>query len=102
MRLTKYDDKKGQYIVEDKYIKFINMKLGKLEDLEEEQGCSLEVVFKALKDGIWFYDKWNYGERMLNYIPVLENKRFVCGLNEYIRWLEDYKKTWWLKADRSE
>ena len=37
-----------------------NRKLGKLEDIEEELGITLEVLFKALKDGIWtkggYYD----------------------------------------------
>ena len=33
------------------------LKLGELEDLEEELGISLPILFKALKDGIWFiYD----------------------------------------------
>ena len=35
----------------------ITQKLGKLEDIEEELGISLEVLFKALKDGIYYdYD----------------------------------------------
>ena len=28
-------------------------KLGKLEDIEDELGCPLDVVFKALKEGIY-------------------------------------------------
>ena len=31
----------------------ITQKLGKLEDIEEELGIPLEVLFKALKDGIY-------------------------------------------------
>lgn len=31
----------------------IHTKLGKLEDIEEELGIPLEVLFKALKDGVY-------------------------------------------------
>ena len=74
-------------------------------DLQKELGCPLKVIFKALRDGIYIYDKWNYGEQMLHYIPVLKNGEFVCGFGNkeyYIRMLSDYKKTWWLRPDRSE
>lgn len=32
----------------------VTHKLGKFEDLEEELGCPLEVLVKAMKDGFWF------------------------------------------------
>ena len=54
-RLTK--DKRTMCIVEDNqnknYFNQIHDKLSKLEDLEDELGIPLEVLFKALKDGIW-------------------------------------------------
>lgn len=61
-RLTK--DKRTMCIVEDNqnknYFNQIHDKLSKLEDIEEELGIPLEVLFKALKDGIWtkggYYD----------------------------------------------
>ena len=83
-------------------------KLGKLEDIEEELGCPLEVVFRALKDGI-IYEKENkyvlipnlifaqllnedVGDyHFINYdLPNLENNLIVK--------LSDYRKTWWLKG----
>lgn len=79
---------------------FIN-KLGRLDDIEEEIGCPLEVVFKAIYSGIYFYDNY-YKDQMMNYIPVLKYNHFECGNKPYIRYLKDYKKTWWLKKDKSE
>lgn len=89
-------------------------KLGRLEDLEEELGCPLEVVFKALTNGIYTHWNWNcdlYDEtEELSYI---ENIYF--GKNPFDKIslmfgykkestidLKDYKKTWWLKEDKSE
>lgn len=84
-------------------------KLGRLEDIEEELGCPLVVVFKALKDGI-VYEKENkyvlipnlifaqllnedVGDyHFINYdLPNLENNLIVK--------LSDYQKTWWLKGE---
>lgn len=74
-------------------------KLGKLEDLEEELGCPLEVLFKVLKDGI--ADK-RFG---VNYDECkLEFKKYygyilVCEDDEYL--VKDYRKTWWLRGDKN-
>lgn len=76
-------------------------KFGMLEDLEEQLGCPLEVMFKAMYSGIYFYDNY-YKDQMMNYIPVLKYNHFECGNKPYIRYLSDYKKTWWLKEDKSE
>lgn len=91
-------------------------KLGELENIEDELGCPLDVVFKALKDKE-IVVKHTYG---LNE-PVEKLKTHkISGLSVYGRdfvfWLyenivtdlefdvnvEDYKKTWWLKEDLSE
>lgn len=84
---------------------FIN-KLGKLEDLEEELGCPLEVVFKALKEGIWVeeynsFEKHNVRGIGLKGLEVIDN---LCSYGEcdFTCYYKDYKKTWWLKEDRSE
>ena len=96
---------------------FIN-KLGKLEDLEEQLGCPLEVVAQALSIG--FYIDINKVE----IDPPLENttdelllvncpKDFrlnlwyerieVASFGHYLEiYLKDYKKTWWLKKDEGE
>lgn len=74
-------------------------KLGKLEDLEEELGCPLEVVIKALKEGIYQSDG---GRRKY---PTIEyngaTKKFYFAFGTYCN-VEDYKKTWWLKEDKRE
>ena len=87
-------------------------KLSKLEDIEDELGCPLDVVFKALKDK----------EIIFKHIVGLENPKItletpkVVGLGfsgkYFDLWLcdspygdefcvntNDYKKTWWLKED---
>jgi hypothetical protein len=73
------------------------------EDLEEELGCPLEVVLKALKNGI--VDIENHEHR---HIHLRDN-----GTSNYPKgWmfhtfhftyefsLSDYKKTWWLKGEK--
>lgn len=73
----------------------ITYKLGKLEDLEEELVCPLEVVFKALQNGI--YTNVYSG---LCYVGLYENYFQVS--DDYVVYLKDYKHTWWLKEDKSE
>jgi len=91
-------------------------KLGKLEDLEEQLGCPLEVLVKAIKNGIWFInedDKLEYIDEALCFNTklntdklVFDNYGYYCKNIEKLKgnqiYLEDYKKTWWLKEDRSE
>ena len=96
---------------------FIN-KLGMIEDLEEQLGCPLEVVAKALSRG--FYIDIN----KIEIDPPLENptedlllvncpKDFrlnlwygrieVSSFGHYLEiYLKDYKKTWFLKEGKSE
>jgi len=77
---------------------FIN-KLGKLEDLEEQIGCPLEVFVKALKEGIYQEDG---GRRRFPFIEYNSaTDKFFFGFGTYCN-VEDYKKTWFLKEDRSE
>ena len=102
---------KELHIVEDMNIAM--NKLSKLEDIEEELGCTLEVVFKALKNG----------QVIFKHIVGLENPKInlkahkISGLlfdgKNYGLWLydngygddefyvctKDYKNTWWLKED---
>lgn len=78
-------------------------KLSKLEDLEDELGIPLEVLFKALKDGIYYINNLNEIEFMYNpklfYAEHLNYYRFREGtfLIEDIVNLKDYGKTWWLE-----
>ncbi len=74
-------------------------KLGKLEDLEEQIGCSLEILFRALKEGIYVCN--------LSY-RINVSLHYDKDLGFYFRWLDDgyflknYKISWWLKEDKSE
>lgn len=84
-------------------------KLGRLEDLEEELGCPLEVVFKALKEGVKVNMKFldtDITDDILR--PRLYySDDFQCyGLPiqswGYFVKLKDYQKTWWLKGEKNE
>lgn len=81
----------------------------KYKQLEQDLGCPLEVIFKALKDG--FYDEYGalykVGEFYLDYNWLLSNpsdKYLTFNVEgTYFEFkLNDYKKTWWLKEDKSE
>lgn len=72
-------------------------KLDKLEDLEDELGCPLDVVFEALKEGIIIPKKW-YPTVRLEKFKISEDWNFTwqCGNVK----LSDYKRTWWLPSDK--
>lgn len=88
--------------------------------LEEQLGCDFEFIFKVLKapkiyiEGMnvrsEYDDKFKFNSKSNNYIL---NPYAIDGKNpEFLfvdRWgygydlrLSDYKKTWWLKEDKSE
>lgn len=71
-------------------------KLGKLEDLEEQLGCPLKVVFKALEEGIIDYE----GKKHIvvytgKHLVVVEHDKLQHGFHT-----KNYKKTWWLKGEK--
>ena len=73
--------------------------------LEEQLGCPLEVVFKAIKNGIYYENN----TRKIIYIRVYfttnsyKTEFVLRDLNDdYALLSRNYKKTWWLKEDRSE
>ena len=88
----------------------------KYKDLEEKIGCPLEVVFKAIKNGIWFTnedDELECIDEALCFNTKRDSGKFIfdnygyhCKNIKKMKfdeiYLEDYKKTWWLKGDRSE
>ena len=118
------------------YLEKVYNKLGKLEDLEEQLGCPLEVVFKVLKQNkIYVANAYCCGagevyeidnnviynlfkpaftecENPEDYFEEFANKwclYFEYDLDgnnytweEWLVKLSDYKKTWWLKEDKSE
>lgn len=112
----------------EKLIKQDLSKLEKLKNLEEELGCPLEVVFKALKEGIFVKDEWLVNTA---YSDELYNKKYKrneftsltleyfdgqyslseldspyndleCGEVGCFVYLNDYGKTWWLKGEKNE
>ena len=96
-RFTKYDEKQKQYIRLVSRLAVDN-KLGKLEDLEEQLGCPLDVVFKAIKNGI--YDKKGFHYTVILDLDFL--RAYPLDLFDEKWQLSDYQKTWWLKEDKSE
>jgi hypothetical protein len=105
----------GEYFIEDYYGRHYGneiTKLGELEDLEEQLGCPLDVAVKALLNGIYesytdfsdnttktrHRDVRGVGEYGLIVINILCHYAECDETFEY----KDYKKTWWLKEDKSE
>ncbi len=90
----------------DEEISNIIVKLGKLEDLEDELGCPLEVVFEALKQGIYSTQYRNCEQEIDDVklvepsLVVIDNEFcFDCGDGGYYNVaLKDYQKTWWLRG----
>lgn len=74
-------------------------KLSMLEDIEEELGCSLDVLFKALNDGIWYQDR-----NKLLYEPLPAFRECCIYVSDFDTYVSpsDYKKTWWLKETKEE
>ena len=81
---------------------FIN-KLGRLENLEEQLGCPLEVVAQALQNGVYYEDVANCMKYMVVDLSFNLEGDFVLYFDDEERLLaRNYKKTWWLRIDKSE
>lgn len=94
-------------------------KLGQYENIEEELGISLPILFKALKDGFYIKHNFeivhiypdknitiNFWYKTINvFIPpkfFIDCNKGESYLSEEIEeeyWFKDYGKTWWLKED---
>ena len=103
--LNRYEykqDEKGYCFIQEGQI--IN-KLGKLEDLEEKLGCPLEVYVKIRQSIIEkvYIQYLGEMERMWIMAPIAKNGFGVVNgfITKSCFW-KDYKKTWWLKEDKSE
>lgn len=68
---------------------------------KEELGCQLEVFVKALKNGIYYDDKFEHPVFILDK-DNFKTKDYHLLVTGTIVYLKDYKKTWWLKKDKSE
>lgn len=75
-------------------------KLKHLEDLEDELGCPLDVVFKALKYGIIDEENEDRDIMIVHSKQGYWFREFSEDLPKL--WVKDYKQTWWLKEDLSE
>lgn len=102
----------------------LKIKIEQFENLEEQLGCPLEVVFKAIEDGIVIIGDINeYAEITLwldtkPTTALIGEKRdfeeprlikynewcFSCNSGSYSGCvaLKDYQKNWWLKGDMRE
>lgn len=107
-----------------KEIQDLLTKANTYDKLSNELGCPLEVVFKAIEDGIVIIgdiDKYGAMTLWLDKKPLIalvgEKRDFEePRLIKYNEWclscescsysgcvaLKDYGKTWWLKEDRSD
>lgn len=113
-RLTEKVKNTNDYIklpTKDKQ-EFIN-KLGRLEDSSEEIGCPLEIVitpyFKRGKLEVFYRGKMREVIRVVAfeqatrpYMDIFYRDNEKEQFKVKTIWLDDYKKTWWLKEDRSE
>ena len=110
-RLTKKNDDMGCYTqFGDKYIPNHNIrhkqcveKLGKLEDIEQELGITLEVLFKALKDGIYYDDGDNID---FSYTSLFNDEDdcewyFTTDSATFVE-LKDYGTWWWLEEPKEK
>lgn len=82
-------------------------KLGELEDLEEEIGCPLKVVFKLAKQNELFYQFDKELQHHKNIKVDIKNGivwycKQVGGHYACQQPLSNYGKTFWLKEDKSE
>ena len=109
-RLTKKHDGRGSYTqFGDKYIPNHNIrhkqfveKLGKLEDIEEELGIPLEVLFKALKDGFWFKDSGRvFLAKQAGVFNGVSGTYWFSGMGTMVK-VKDYGKTWSLNKEELE
>lgn len=108
--LNGYYGKAEQYIdCDDRaWVGEVINKLGRLEDLEEQLGCPLDVIFKVQKQNKLYYQffnelqEWNNVKVDIRKMAIRFNwqpqlNKYACEIP-----LSNYKKTWWLKADKSE
>lgn len=89
-------------LVKHAYFAEIYTKLKHLENIEEELGCPLDVREQAFNNG--FYDENGNHYYCEHYVPFLKQMHTtgIMASEEKRFNLKDYKKTWWLKKDKSE
>ena len=98
----KQDENGYCYLSEEQLVN----KLGKLEEIERDIGCPLEVRLK-ITSGTTVYTDWGKMtvDRVGDSIFTVENKGALINQfnkNIFIYRYSDHKKTWWLKKGKSE
>lgn len=108
-RLTKYEPNTGSmfpYRLKDEELstKLDSIhKLGELEDIEEELGIELEVLFSALKNGVYYFTSdgqliHDYVYLISNYMDIGVHEKLSFSFKTFIEnqtlLFEDYGKTW--------
>jgi len=76
----------------------------KVVDLQEQIHCPLVVVFKAVLRWIYYEDaSGNITRDYVDLHTTLDGEYvLICNNNKEVFFIKDYKKTWWLKKDKSE
>ena len=75
----------------------------KCHNLEEQLGCPLDVVVKALQNGVYYEDVANCMKYMVVDLHCNLEGDFVLYFDdEECLLVRNYKKTWFLKKDKSE
>lgn len=93
----------------------IYMKLGQLEDIEEELGIELVVLFKALYEGVYVinvYENIIFVEPILSFNKEKNTNLYVLDgitsfppnklCESYFYYFKDYGKTWALTKEELE
>lgn len=104
-----YEQGKPQFVYGGKVID----KLGQLEDIEEELGIELSVLFKAIKNGVWVWNDKKHTEYFKDKVYGFTNYKTKDGLTEYktktfrligvdYYEMKDYGKTWALTKEELE
>lgn len=89
--------------------KLVFEKIEKIEDIEEELGIDLAILFEALKDGIWIQEVHNKKKTVrvkvtlyhLNGFTIPYERRYDKEGNYFgsVRYFSDYKRTWSLNKE---
>lgn len=78
-----------------------------IDCMEEDLNCPLDVLFKAKEQQkIWTIDQWCSVEKIIVWDKSRKHKAYIdvkCDNGLHIlASITDYKKSWWLKEDKSE
>lgn len=70
-------------------------------ELEQQLGCPLDVVIKALLDG-GIIDNYELGCQLNGVVLDGSGDIYLSAVNGDLSNVKDYQKTWWLASDKKE